>query len=200
MAPFSFLYAVCKCHLLPSHYWVRFPKQDTIHSLVFTQAGTLCNPCSSLCTWSILYTVHYTEPAAYACCLHQGWWPSIPTTCSGYIQPLLTSNIWSLLTGKRHYPQEGSLVSLPSHTHTCITSLCPAKPIRWQSVPLLQVRHTSVRFEPTMAVKQGCPSSPLLASLGINDVGTIGEGGTGAVTGPEDAHSNTCCRRMTWLH
>jgi len=48
-----------------------------------------------------------------------------------------------------------------------------------------------------MAVKQGCPSSPLLASLGINDVGTIGEGGTGAVTGPEDAHSNTCCRRMT---
>eukprot|EP00983_Pelagomonas_calceolata_P030851 969359-Pelagomonas_calceolata.AAC.1 len=37
--------------------------------------------------------------------------------------------------------------------------------------------------QPTHSVKQGCPLSPLLFSIYVNDIGRITEGETGAVTG-----------------
>ncbi len=51
---------------------------------------------------------------------------------------------------------------------------------------LIQDGHKAARFKPTVGVTQGCPSSPLLFSLHVNDIGTIAEGVQGAVTGSED--------------
>jgi len=51
---------------------------------------------------------------------------------------------------------------------------------------LLRDGHKAARVKPTVGVKRGCPLSPLLFSLYINDIGTIAEGVQGAVTGTED--------------
>ncbi len=51
---------------------------------------------------------------------------------------------------------------------------------------LLPDGHKAARLKLTVGVKQGCPFSPLLFSLNINDIDTIAEGVQGAVTGSED--------------
>eukprot|EP00983_Pelagomonas_calceolata_P006251 207064-Pelagomonas_calceolata.AAC.1 len=48
---------------------------------------------------------------------------------------------------------------------------------------ILKDGEKTARVDPNTGVKQGCPSSPLLFSLYINDVDEIAEGVQGAVTG-----------------
>eukprot|EP00983_Pelagomonas_calceolata_P006649 218450-Pelagomonas_calceolata.AAC.1 len=45
-----------------------------------------------------------------------------------------------------------------------------------------------VSVQPKHGVKQGCPLSPLLLSIYVNDIGRITEGATGAVTGLPNFH------------
>ena len=45
----------------------------------------------------------------------------------------------------------------------------------------------SARVQPSRGVEQGCPLSPLLFSLYVNDIGKIAEGCKGAVTGTDGA-------------
>jgi len=47
---------------------------------------------------------------------------------------------------------------------------------------LAQDGDKAARVKPTVGVKQGCPSSSLLFSFYINDIGMIAEGVQGAVT------------------
>ncbi len=51
---------------------------------------------------------------------------------------------------------------------------------------LLQDGHKAARVKPTVGVKQGCPMSPLLFSVYIDDIGLIAKGVQGEVTGSED--------------
>ena len=46
----------------------------------------------------------------------------------------------------------------------------------------------TARVRPTRGVKQGCPQSPLLFPLYINDIDDITEGVSGAITGTAGVH------------
>jgi len=48
----------------------------------------------------------------------------------------------------------------------------------------------TARVHLTRGVKKGCPLSPLLLFLCINNVNDIAEGVTGAVTGTADVHAS----------
>jgi len=100
-----------------------------------------------------------------------------------------------ILNKPRHYPQTGSLVTFPSHTHACNSPFCSSKPVAGDQY-LLQDGHKAAWVKPTVGVKQGCPLSPLLFSLYVNDIGSIAEGVQGAVTGTEDVrdHAHVVCR------
>jgi hypothetical protein len=53
---------------------------------------------------------------------------------------------------------------------------------------VLKDGYKTARVHPTRGVKQGCPLSPLLVSLYINDIDDIAEGVSGAITGTARVH------------
>eukprot|EP00983_Pelagomonas_calceolata_P120841 1160743-Pelagomonas_calceolata.AAC.1 len=78
----------------------------------------------------------------------------------------------------------GTLAAPPPHQHAHFFAL--SYPRSADDEYVLKDGAKTAHVHPTRGVKQGCPLSPLLFSLYINDVDSIAEDVRGAVTGTED--------------
>eukprot|EP00983_Pelagomonas_calceolata_P062958 1147529-Pelagomonas_calceolata.AAC.2 len=84
----------------------------------------------------------------------------------------------------RHHPEGGTLAAPLPHQLAHIFTL--SYPRYADDEYVLEDGAKTARVHPTRGVKKGCPLSPLLSSLFINDLNSIAEDVRGAVTGTED--------------
>ena len=77
--------------------------------------------------------------------------------------------------------------------------LCVIQDIYNRDEYVLKDGDKTARVRPTRGVKQGCPLSPLLFSLYINDIDDIAEGVSGAITGTAGVHFSHMLIWLCWL-